>query len=306
MREIIGHHGFCGLITCLTIGVFGDGQMVWAAPRGTTTLTAAKPTLPLATASEGVARPVTKDKLEANAARSAVATKEQTMNVHLLGAPFAPAVGTGATAPTGTAGATDKSLGRHISDARPKPIPAAENVAITQVSRAPVEAFVLHSDNSQTQLNVHTSNVTLRQGDVLLTRSSDAPETVHKSELQGATSVRLPYEVLFLDERGNERHCEVFAEMAGGGMRLASDGATFITQIYVGLRDQKAWNEVYSLPHPLRLLVTANVDAVAPDLVELRTTNELKPVELRAAAPDPEVQVRVRAADRGLELKVPV
>lgn len=187
---------------------------------------------------------------------------------------------------------------------RPPQPSAAPDTA--QLKHAPAETFVLHSDNSRTAVGQNTSSVTLRAGDVLLARSDEAPVAIAKSVLEGASAVRLPYEVLFIDEQGTERHCEVFAEMAGGGLRLTGDGAKFATQIYVGLRDQNRWDQVYSLPHPLRLLVTANVDRVAPDLVLLERTNDFKPVELTTTDPATDVRVQVRAADKGLELNVPV
>lgn len=213
--------------------------------------------------------------------------------------------------PNGASAAStaESAAATNTPPARPLVAPAqasSANVAVTQLNRVPLDGVVFHSDSSQTQLDPQASSVTLRRGDVLVTRSQNEPEPIAKSQLEGATSVKLPYEVLFLDEQGTTRHCEVVAEMAGGGMRLIGDSLEFTTQIYVGLRDQDRWDTVYALPRPLRLLVTGNVDKVAPDLLTLERTDDFKPVELRAADPPTEVKVRVRAADRGLELNVPV
>lgn len=230
--------------------------------------------------------------------KSATLTKpiaaDKTLRVQLQSATVAPTLAPGSE-PTGAASGSSNRT-HSIS----------EVADVASLKRKPIETVVMHSDNSRTQVAPNASSVTLRTGDLLVARSDEAPVAVTQSQLEGATSVRLPYEVLFLDERGTERHCEVFAEMAGGGMRLTGDGPTFTTQIYVGLRDQKKWDQVYALPHPLLLLVTANVDRVAPDLISLSRTNEFKPVELSAADPTSEVKVKVRAADRGLELNVPV
>jgi hypothetical protein len=258
----------------------------------------AQPT-PAVKASTGVN--LAKESLAVSARKGALQVNEKVLRVQLndLGRPSA----------ASAASTTESTPAANTPAARPLVAPAqasSANEAVTQLNRAPLDGVVFHSDSSQTQLDTHASSVTLRQGDLLVARSQNEPEPVAKPQLEGATSVKLPYEVLFLDEQGTTRHCQVVAEMAGGGMRLIGDSVEFTTQIYVGLRDQDRWDTVYALPRPLRLLVTGNVDKVAPDLLTLERTDDFKPVELRAADPPSEVKVQVRAADRGLELNVPV
>ncbi len=249
-----------------------------------------------------------KDSLSVATRKSALQVSDKVLRVQLNDA-VRPANSTSAEPSPRLASTVDTTPTANTPSAKPPVAPAqgsSANVAVTKLNRVPLEGVVLHSDSSQTQLDTNASSVTLRQGDLLISRSQSEPEPVAKPRLAGATSVKLPYEVLFLDEQGTTRHCQVVAETAGGGMRLVGDSLEFTTQIYVGLRDQERWDRVYALPRPLRLLVTGNVDKVAPDLLSLERTDEFKPVELRAADPPAEVKVQVRAADRGLELNVPV
>lgn len=277
-------------------------QATWAAPAGTT---AAKTT-----------RPLTKEAV-AIAETPTLAVAEKTLRVQLTDPVAAPTIAEKVAVKSSAAEALSRPSGAAVSHqglgkvsadkgTKPTAVEPSVPVAAEKLIRPPAEAIVLHADNSETRLGLNTSSIALRAGDLLLTRSDTSPEAVEKTQVAGATAVRLPYEVLFMDERGNQRHCEVFAETGGGGLRLAPDGSAFETQVYVGLRDQHRWDETYSLPRPLRLLVTADVDKVVPDLVTIGQTNDFKSVELRATDPSGEVRVQVRAADKGLGLTVPV
>lgn len=176
-----------------------------------------------------------------------------------------------------------------------------------------VSGFVLRKDHTSEAVNFKERAVLLQKGDLLVTKSSTKPtlspvpigRTPHEP---GTVRLTLPYGVHFLGQDGTVRHSHVVEEIGGGGMRVSGASAVFTTTLYVELEDDQDQTSSYPLPLPARILITAAVDQVRPDTLEIQQTSVWSRVELQASNPDDPVRGQIRASNDPdpVELSVPV
>jgi hypothetical protein len=180
---------------------------------------------------------------------------------------------------------------------------------IVTLAEAPLQAFVLSKSAAPKPVDLAQAAVKLTKDEVLLNRTSGRPRPTGsgRSRPGGGAALALPYELHFLDGRGEQRSCELVAEV-GSGFHVEKSGRLFVAELFVALKDRADWSSSYDLPRALEVLVTAAVDELTPKIVSLAKTNSWQSIVLGEDAPDDRVGVKVRpvADPTGLELEIPV
>jgi hypothetical protein len=199
------------------------------------------------------------------------------------------------------------------SVAAPKPAasaaPADPAAAPTvELKQQPASAFVLKEGGDAARIDVSKPALTLKQGELLVTRSSESAVTNSATTKTLGTRVEAPYEVHFLGEGGVMRTSRVIAEIAGGGLRVKPQSEAFSTELYVALQDEANPAASYELPQPAALLVTADVDQVEPADFRIARTGQWQRIDLRTASPKEPIAARIRASTLpdAIEIKLPV
>jgi hypothetical protein len=192
----------------------------------------------------------------------------------------------------------------------PVPSPGAPERAMLRLDHVPVAAYIVSAKNPPRVVDLADAPVRLTPGELLVTKSSEKAIFLPASAAtrEGAKRVLLPYEMRFLERSGEVRTSRVVAEIAGGGLRVAAKGVTFLGELFVELEDTTDRTASYPLPQPAELLVTAAVDRVLPSVFRIERTNQWTSVKLEAGHPRDPVTVKIQASTdkSGLEFEVPV
>jgi hypothetical protein len=179
-----------------------------------------------------------------------------------------------------------------------------------RLDHVPVAAYIVSAKNPPRVVDLADAPVRLTPGELLVTKSSEKAIFLPASAAtrEGAKRVLLPYEMRFLERSGEVRTSRVVAEIAGGGLRVAAKGVTFLGELFVELEDTTDRTASYPLPQPAELLVTAAVDRVLPSVFRIERTNQWTSVKLEAGHPRDPVTVKIQASTdkSGLEFEVPV
>jgi hypothetical protein len=178
-----------------------------------------------------------------------------------------------------------------------------------------LQAHVLGRSHSAVAVAPGGPSPTLVAGELLLVKSTSVAKRRPSAKTGGGAAAdrtrravqwALPYEVHFRDEGGEVRSAGLVAEVGGGGLRPAPDGAEFGGEVFVALEDRTDPGRTYRLPVAIEVLVTAPVDRVEPGQVELAATNSWRSIRLSSAAAPDEFQVKLRSPTdpEGVELAV--
>jgi len=192
----------------------------------------------------------------------------------------------------------------------PVPSPVAPEPATLRLDHVPLAAYIVSAKEPPRVVDFVNAPVRLTPGELLVTKTSKKAIFLPASAAtrEGARRLLLPYEMRFLEKSGEVRTSRVVAEIAGGGLRVAAKGVTFLGELFVELEDAIDRTASYPLPQPAELLVTAPVDRVLPPIFRIDRTNQWTSVKLEAAHPRDPVTVKIQTSSdkSGLEFDVPV
>jgi hypothetical protein len=155
---------------------------------------------------------------------------------------------------------------------------------------------VLSRDNVR-PVAADVANIRIRPDQYVLARwaAEDLPTTPVRSPDAKAWAVGFGF--IGVTAEGQEVRFRPIVETSGG-LGYAQDADGFQGQIFVGLVDLKNPAAAYQLPQPVTLLLTGQVDSVAPRQLEIAHTN-LPFIEVTLGARDPRDQLELQVLASG-------
>jgi hypothetical protein len=167
-----------------------------------------------------------------------------------------------------------------------------------RLERLPATA-ILQERGQQVRVAAPAREVKLAEGDVLLTRTREAPvQRAAPVRLPGAVAWTTPYEVRVRPAGGGGavRTARLVAVATAGGLRLEPDGTSYAGGLLLGLEDRDdPAGPPFRLPSEIQIVVSAPVDRIDPVLVPLGATGVWKEVKLSALAPPDTFAVSLRS-----------
>jgi len=124
--------------------------------------------------------------------------------------------------------------------------------------------------------------VTLQPSQLLIAREKRAIDITRQSN--GAVRLTLPYKISGVDDAGNALAYKLIVDIDRGGMTFVPRTKLFEGRLYVGVIDSRDPSARQSLPQPISIQVTGQVDQIEPAILQVVNTNlPFQPVRLVAA-----------------------
>lgn len=178
--------------------------------------------------------------------------------------------------------ASSRELGRQAARVE-------RTIDISELSR---DRVVLVKDGKKAAIKSARPTLTRDKGDFLIQRVPIERPAVEAIRPDEPLTIKLPYKIITLDQKGERLDLRVIAYLHGGGLRARGGTAGFQGKLSVGVQDE-AENHGPRSFKAIEMLITGDVDTVSPERVTLTRTNDLRPIELQALHPRDPVSVTI-------------
>jgi hypothetical protein len=164
------------------------------------------------------------------------------------------------------------------------------------ISKMPGQQILL-SQKTARPVADNVAKVTIRPGQYVLSRWTAADLPTRPMQAPGDQAVAANYGFIGVTREGQEIRFRPIIE-SSGNLQVSQDGSMFEGRVFVGLQDLNNPAAAYELPAAVALLISGDVDSVAPQQLSMTHTN-LPFTEVTIAARDPGEQFELHLVAAG-------
>src|SRR5882724_2489697 len=145
------------------------------------------------------------------------------------------------------------------------------------------------------RVSAAADTVTLKPNQLLVAREKGNFSMTRQSS--GAVRLTLPYQISGVDDAGRALDFKLVVDIDRGGMTFVPGAQRFEGRLYVGIIDSHDPTVSRSLPQPISIQVTGQVDQIDPAILQVANSNlPFQSVQLVAIMPPDKVDISFRCS----------
>lgn len=145
------------------------------------------------------------------------------------------------------------------------------------------------------RVSAAADTVILKPNQLLVAREKGNVSMTRQSS--GAVRLTLPYQISGVDDAGRELDFKLVVDIDRGGMTFVPGAQRFEGRLYVGVIDSHDPTASRSLPQPISIQVTGQVDQIDPAILQVVNSNlPFQTVQLLATMPPDKVDISFRCS----------